>query len=64
MIVVALILAAEVDAVDQAHINLLRLLDVDQVTEDLQSVGLRELLKDEGRLLLVLAQHLGHEGTA
>jgi hypothetical protein len=40
------------------------LLDIDQVPQDLQRIRLRELLEDEGSLLLVLTQHLGHESAA
>ena len=64
MVVVTFILSAEVDAVDQAHASFLGELDVDEVAEDLQRVGLREFLKDECGLLLVLIEHLSHESAA
>ena len=58
MVVVALILAAKVDAIDQAHIAFLWRLNIYEILQNGQGVSLRELLDDESSLLLVLKEHL------
>ena len=54
VVVVALVLTSVVDAIHQADVLLLWDFDVDHIFEDLQRVGLRELLQNESGLLLVL----------
>lgn len=61
---VAFIGAAKVDAVDQAHVTFLYVFEVDQLSDNLKGVWLRELLEDECRLLLILVKHLIHEVAA
>ena len=64
MIVVSFVLAAKVDAIYQADVALLGLLDIDQIPQDLQGVRLGELLEDESSLLLILVEHLCHQSAA
>lgn len=64
VVVKSFVLAAEVDAVNQADVSFFRKLNVDKVPENLQRVGLRELLQDKGGLLWVLSEHLVHQRAA
>lgn len=55
VVVVTLILAPEINSVNQADVSFLWLLDVNQATQNLKGVWLRELLKNKCSLLLVLS---------
>jgi len=64
VVIVAFVLATEVDSVYQGHAPFLVRLNVDQIFYQLEGVWLGELLENEGRLLWVLVEHFIHESTA
>jgi hypothetical protein len=60
VVIVPLRRATVVDTIDQTHVAFLWHFNVNEIFNDLQSIWLRELLKDESCLLLVLVEHLFH----